>query len=222
LAARDQPDSGFTDADVTGNVFTALLAGEDTTANTFAWLCDFACDRPQVQRRLQEESDALLGGEDVLRDFARAPDLRYADAATREAMRLKPVAPVLFFEANEPVTVGGIDLPRGTPVTTLMRLPGLDPALFPDPAAFLPERWLDAAGGPGPSETSAARKALMPFGAGPRFCPGRYLALLEIKMIASMLFRGFTLQRVEGTRAREHYSLSMAPRGLWVRLVPRR
>ena len=34
-----------------------------------------------------------------------------------------------------------------------------------------------------------------PFGAGPRFCPGRSLALLEIKMAMAMVFRNFTVAR---------------------------
>lgn len=216
LASRDQPDSGFTDRDVSGNVFTALLAGEDTTANTLAWLCHFLARDPQAQAAMRREADAVLCGEPELTDFERVQDLPYVEAATREAMRLKPVAPLLFFEANEATEVAGIGIGPRTTVATLMRLPGLDAALFPDPLAFRPERWTRAT----PEASKAAQRVLMPFGGGPRFCPGRYLALLEIRMVASMLAKNFTLHPA-GAEPEERYNLSMMPLGLRVRLQNR-
>jgi cytochrome P450 len=217
--ARDQPGSEFTDQDVSGNIFTALLAGEDTTANTLAWLCHYLCDHPQVQMRMAAEADAMLAGADVITRFEQAAQAPYIDAATREAMRLKPVAPVLFFESNEATRVGDIEIAARTPITTLMRPPAIDEAVFPDALAFRPERWL--AGGANETETAESKRALMPFGGGPRFCPGRYLALLEIRMVASMLVHNFSLQRRPGTRATERYNLSMMPEGLWVQLEER-
>jgi cytochrome P450 len=219
IAARDTPGAGFTDTDVTGNVFTALLAGEDTTANTLAWLAWFLAEHGDAQARAHDEAARVLAGAEVLEDFSRVDDLAYISAATREAMRLKPVAPMLTHESNEPVTVCGIELRARTPVATLMRLPGLDPTLFPEPQAFRPERWLsvDVAG----NDDSAARRALMPFGGGPRFCPGRYLALLEISMVTSMLVRHFRIESVGPQPVRERNALSMFPEGFRARLTRR-
>jgi cytochrome P450 len=61
----------------------------------------------------------------------------------------------------------------------------------------------------------------MPFGAGPRLCPGRYLAMLEIKNLAAMLLAGFEVERVstpDGGDAREHLAFTMAPVGLRAKL----
>ena len=55
IAARDNPDSGLTDADVAGNVLTMLLAGEDTTANTLAWMIYLLHGHPDQLRRAREE-----------------------------------------------------------------------------------------------------------------------------------------------------------------------
>ena len=219
LAARDTPESGFSDADVSGNVFTALLAGEDTTANTLAWLAYFLAEEPHAQHAAQVEADAVLGAHRVLDDFTRVDALVYTAAATREAMRLKPVAPLLSHESNEPVTVCGIALRARTPVATLMRPAGLDPTLFPEPLAFRPQRWLgDAASS---ERASAAKRVLMPFGGGPRFCPGRYLALLEIQMVTSMLMKNFHIERVGCEPVRERNALSMFPEGFRARLRQR-
>jgi cytochrome P450 len=65
----------------------------------------------------------------------------------------------------------------------------------------------------------------MPFGAGPRVCPGRYLALLEIKMAAAMLLSTFEIDEVgtpDGREPAEKMAFSMAPVGLQMRLKPRR
>ncbi|HEY5637522.1 MAG TPA: cytochrome P450 [Burkholderiales bacterium] len=218
LAARDTPGSGFDDADVSGNVFTALLAGEDTTANTLAWLCFYLAEHPDAQEKLRAEADAALGADRMLGAVEGLNALPYAEAATREAMRLRPVAPLLFFEALEDTTVAGYALPAGGTVATLMRAPGMDASKLDDPGAFRPERWLGEAGTT--ERAGAAKKALMPFGGGPRFCPGRYLALAEIKMVATMLARNFTLERLPG-QVSERYNLSMSPGGLRIRLAPR-
>jgi len=216
LAARDAPGSEFTDADVSGNVFTALLAGEDTTANTLAWLCHYLCEDPATQDALHAETVAALGAAQQVEAFEQLNALPYTEAATREAMRLRPVAPVLSFEALKDTDVGAFSLAAGDIVAALMRLPGMNPQLLDAPEQFRPQRWL----APEDARLSAAKKALMPFGGGPRFCPGRYLALAEIKMVATMLARNFRIAREPGLVG-ERYQLSMMPTGLRVRLEAR-
>ena len=64
----------------------------------------------------------------------------------------------------------------------------------------------------------------MPFGAGPRVCPGRYLAMLEIKMAMATLLGGFEIESVgsaDGDAPREHLAFSMGPVGLRMRLKRR-
>jgi cytochrome P450 len=217
LASRDAPGSDFDDADVSGNVFTALLAGEDTTANTLAWLSHFLCDAPEVQAKLRQEVAAVLGTNladwplDVLTSNTAMP---WMEAAIREAMRLKPVAPLLSHETNEALTVAGVAVRKGTPVCTLLRAAGLDPQLFAQPEKFDPSRWMN----PDEAWQREAKKRLMPFGGGPRFCPGRYLAMLEIKMVAALMLQRFELHRTPGTQVQERYALSMMPKGLSVQL----
>ena len=216
LVARDTPGSEFSEADVSGNMFTALLAGEDTTANTLAWLCYFLSEHAGAQRAAQVEADAVLGAHLVAEDFRAVGQLVTIEAAAREAMRLKPVAPMLSHESNHAVTVCGIELRARTPIATLLRPAGLNPQLFPDPLAFQPERWLGD--GLCAEREGAAKRVLMPFGAGPRFCPGRYLAMLEIQMVTAMMMRNFTLERVTSSPVTERNALSMMPQGFRAKL----
>ena len=126
------------------------------------------------------------------------------------------LSPLLSHQSNEPVTVCGVELRARTPIATLMRPAGLKPELFPLPLAFRPERWLGEEGNA--QRAGAAKRVLMPFGGGPRFCPGRYLAMLEISMVTAMLMKNFHIERVGSEPVRERNALSMLPEGFRARL----
>jgi cytochrome P450 len=130
-------------------------------------------------------------------------------------MRLKPVATVLFMEANVDAEVAGVRVTAGTPVWGVLRRTALDPRHFADPKTFRPERWLgnDAAGLDDP------KRKVLAFGGGPRFCPGRYLAMVEIKMAMAMVARNFDLSLdPEAAEVAEVFSFSIMPSRLPLRL----
>ena len=188
LRARDEPHSGVSDADVHANVLTLLLAGEDTTAHTLSWAIWLLHTHRGDWQALVAEVDAALGTATLPPGVDAARGLAGVEAAVHEAMRLKPVAPLLFLEANHDTTLGAWRLPAGAPLFCLMRRAAMDERLAADIADFRPPRWRE--------DATALRKASMPFGAGPRLCPGRGLALLEMTMVLAMLARRFELLEV--------------------------
>ena len=143
-------------------------------------------------------------------------------ACIDETLRLKPVAPFQGLQAVRDTTIGDVRVPAGTLVWCVMRRDTLDDTRFREPHVFRPERWLDAGTTAGQS-ASAAKRISMPFGAGPRICPGRYLALLEIKMAMAMLLAHFDIKEVstpDGAEAIEQMAFTMMPVGLRMRLRP--
>ena len=137
--------------------------------------------------------------------------LEYLDACVSEAMRLKPVAPFLGLETLCDTRVADVDVPAGTVVWCVMRHGSLDDRHFPNVGAFDPQRWL----------SGADKRMSMPFGSGPRICPGRYLALLEIKMAMAMLLGSFEVESVaplDGGEAQEVMGFTMNPVALRMRL----
>ena len=225
IVSADPGDSGrvdiVSDREIAGNVLTMLLAGEDTTANTLAWMIYLLHGHPAAMARANDEVRAL-----GLDSSAFTPEhmtsLDYLEACAHETMRLKPVAPFQVIEALRDTVVAGVRVPAGTLVWCLMRGDSVDARYFPEPLAFRPERWM-ADGGPGQA-LSSAKRISMPFGAGPRVCPGRYLALLEIKMAMAMLLTHFEIETVttpDGAEAVEHMSFTMMPVGLQMRLRER-
>ncbi len=213
-AARD---ARISEAEVAGNVMTLLLAGEDTTAGTLAWTLHLLSTNRDAQEAARAEAAAALGDSVALEDFESARALPFLDAVLMEALRLKPVAPLLGLGANVDTEVLGVRIPRGTRIVVLTRKPGMDSTRFPDPEAFRPERWID---GSGHAADGGARRQVIPFGAGPRFCPGRYLAMLEARMALATTLAAFDVQP-GGGEVRELNTFTMVPENLFLRLVPR-
>jgi cytochrome P450 len=213
IVAADEPGSGMSDDDVVGNVFTMLLAGEDTTATSLSWMIYLMSRNPHTLQRARQEVDSTLG---ELQHWT-ADDLGkldYLEACIHESMRIKPVGPFNVVQALKDTVVGDVRIRAGTSVVMVMRHDTLCDDTFPQAERFMPERWLGEATQLAPHH---AKRVSMPFGAGPRICPGRYLALLEIKLVAAMLLQHFDIVSVntpDGLEADEHMALTMVPVGL--------
>ncbi|MGA7391428.1 MAG: cytochrome P450 [Terrimicrobiaceae bacterium] len=83
-----------------------------------------------------------------------------------------------------------------------------------------PERWLEEAQAPGCAHNT---RAFVPFGAGPRFCPGRQLAMMEIKTVMAMLCTGFEVSKADpASLVNEIFAFTMMPENLLVRFHRRR
>ena len=218
IAAADQPDSGIDDTQVAGNVLTMLLAGEDTTANTLAWMIHLLWLHPEALAKAQAEVRAVCGDAREL-TAEQMGQLDYIEACANETMRLKPVAPNLGFQTLRDTQVADVHVPAGTMIIAVMRHDSVSDEHVHDAAAFSPERWLEE-NNPTLNATSAKRVS-MPFGGGPRICPGRYLALLEMKMAMATLLGRFDIERLDtpdGKPAREKMAFTMTPVGLRMRV----
>ena len=116
-------------------------------------------------------------------------------------------------EANVDTAVGGLAIPKGTRIASLLRPRAVDPKNFVDPWEFRPQRWLNSQGGDHDVSAHA------PFGSGPRLCPGRSLALVEMNALLSMLYKSFDVERLGDPQAvSERFGFTMSPAGLRVRL----
>jgi cytochrome P450 len=100
LLDKDEQSNGLTDVEIQGNIITILLAGEDTTANTLAWLIYLVTEHPEAHQKLQLEIDAVLGDNPIPKDINTIEKLIYAEAVVHETMRVN----------TPPVKAGGFGL----------------------------------------------------------------------------------------------------------------
>lgn len=179
-------------------VVSFLLAGRDTVASALTSFFYLVSQNPEVERRIREESDRVMGPDssrDELASFEEMREMHYLHAAVHESMRLYP--PVQFdskFAQEDDVLPDGTFVHKGTRVTYHPYAMGrMEPVWGPDCLEFSPERWLNNNG-----IFSPVNPFKYPvFQAGPRVCLGKELALVEMKSVAVALVRRFDI-RVSG------------------------
>lgn len=215
IAAQNENASAVSPLELKGNVLTMLLAGEDTTAHTLGWLIYQLSRHPDVFTRMRAEVDMIVGSDALPVRHEQLGSMAFTEACISESMRLHPVAPLIVAEAINDTTVADVAVPRGTVILLLTRAGAMEDRHFTDAAAFRPDRWLL------PAAEGNNKKVSIPFGAGPRLCPGRFLAIEEMKMLLSMLVRNFDIDSVDtpdGQPPRERLTFTMAPVGLRLKL----
>ena len=218
IAARDENAAALSESALTGNILTMLLAGEDTTAHTLAWIIHELARNPTLFAQVRTEADRVLGSDALPQHHAQLGELDFIEACIHESMRLRPVAPMIGAEANAECVVAGVTVPKGTVILMPVRVGAVAESNFKDPMRFDPQRWLQ------PSGPGNLRKAAMPFGTGPRLCPGRFLAIEEMKMVIALLARNFDLEAIttpDGLPVQERLNFTMAPVGLQLTLRAR-
>jgi cytochrome P450 len=178
-------DGTLSDAEIRDQVVTLIGAGFDTTSASLAWMLWRSALAPGTWDRLRVEADAVFG------PLAAAPEtddttlirLEYATRVMRETLRLHPAGAVSPREAAVDVTVGGIRIPKGALILWSAHLAGRDPATWPEPLRFDPDRFVDA----DPEQRALADIAWVPFGRGARNCIGFALAQMELTLIIARL-----------------------------------
>src|SRR5260370_24113043 len=137
LQVRDADGNPMSDAQLRDEVVTLFLAGHETTAIALSWACYLVGQNPEVEAKLAEELQAVLGGRvPVPEDL---PRLRYTEMAIKEAMRLYPAVWGIGRRALQDCEVGGYRVPAGSNKLIFFWLHPPDVELFPRPPPFRPE-----------------------------------------------------------------------------------
>ena len=219
LAPQNTASLEFTDDEIAGNVITMLLAGQETTASTMSWIVHCLIEHPEVQARMREEANTVSGAV-LVADFNATGKLPYIEAVINETMRVRPIAPVLFLEPNDDTVMAGVQVPPGYSGVRLVHVPRPAGQPFRPRRVPRPNRWLRD--GAAPRSRRHDTRAFLPFGAGPRYCPGRNLAMLEATMVAAMLVRNFEITRPPSAPAvGDRFAFTYQPVGLTARLTVR-
>lgn len=191
LAAQMSDGGSLTDDEIYTNVFSILLAGEDSTANSIAWAVHYMTENDEIQGKIQAEVDSKFGDSEIPATFDDLTNMPYIEAVINEALRLQPVLPVVQLCANEDVVIDDVEVPKDTNIHLPIYNTFLDDDLFENSQEFRPERWFS----PDKLCQETMKNAFMPFGFGPRLCPGKSLALLEAKAVLTMICRNFNVRK---------------------------
>ena len=170
------------------------VAGSDTTATAVSTATYLLISHPPALRRLAHEIRSAFRSTSEIGEQISAVPLPFLNAIISESLRLLP--PVAFgLPRHSPgATVDGHYVPAGAVVHAPIFLLHRDSRSWTDPTAFRPERWLPSAADANAFQGDKSREAFHPFLEGPRSCLGRYLAMLEMRLILAKLVWHFDLE----------------------------
>jgi cytochrome P450 len=192
LEAEDEDGSALSDREVRDQVMTLMFAGHDTTTSTVTFLFYELARAQHVLARLLAEQDEVLGGRPIeARDLVegRFPELELAIA---ETLRLYPPAWIGPRRSIEDIEFGGTTIPAGVPVNYCSWASHHLADVFPEPEAFIPERFTPE------NRAKLPKGAYVPFGGGSRTCIGMRFGEMEIRAIAATLLQRFRLELQPG------------------------
>lgn len=190
--------------EIRDQLMTLFLAGHETTSHALTWTWYLLAQNPTVEQKLHKELDQVLAGRTPGIDDL--PALPYTEQVIKEAMRLYPPAYLLARRARCDTEIGGYKVPAGSEVVIWIYMTHHDARWYPNPDAFIPERFEPDAVAQRP------KHAYLPFGAGPRSCIGTEFAMLEARLILATLAQSFRPELTSKEPVKTKPRITLAPK----------
>nr|WP_225955005.1 cytochrome P450 [Kibdelosporangium phytohabitans] len=207
-------DSGWDLARIRDTVLVVVMAGYHTSGVAVSWASHLPAGHPEIAGRLRAELDSVLG-ERAAPAYTDLRSLDCLDRVVKEAMRRCPPGPYAAREPAEDLVLGEYRVAAGTTLMYPIWAIHLNPAHWPDPLRFDPDRFTAAAAAGRP------RFAFIPFGSGPRSCEGAAPATAEIKLMLAVLVKRFEFTPVPGHVVTPVFPDARGNPPGWGRPVPR-
>jgi len=201
------------DSLIIDEVRTFLFAGHETTSNMLAWCCYFLSKYPNIQEKVFQEVNEVLGDREPNRDDIGK--LKYLKATLEETLRLRPIVPFIPARvASKDVVLEGRTFKKGTALSPYTLAIHWNENNFKDAKQFIPERFLDEK-----RDDRHHPYVFIPFGAGPRNCIGQKFALQEAIIVLSMTLQKFRVS--SEIKDMKRISPLFFPNGLFLKFSPR-
>lgn len=202
MQAQDENGNGMSDQELRDELFTLLLAGQETTANALSWAFYWIHHLPEVREQILAELHHLNGNLNPL-EITRLP---YLSAVCQETLRLYPVLLIPFPRIlNQPYQLMGYDLEPDTLIIPCIYLVHHREDIYPNSDEFKPQRFLDRQYSP---------YEYFPFGGGNRRCIGSALALVEMKLVLATILSQHQLALVNQNPVKpQRRGVTMIPAG---------
>ncbi|MEM9951871.1 MAG: cytochrome P450 [Chloroflexota bacterium] len=185
LLAEADDGQRMSDKEVRDEAVGLFLAGHETTANALNWTFYLLAQNPDVEAKLHEELDRVLGGR--IPTMSDLRDLPYTEMVIKESMRWMPPVSGVGRRSIEPIELGGYQIDAGTSFILNFYSVHRDERYWDDPDAFRPERFDESLG------NEHHRYAYLPFGGGARVCVGNSFAMMEAQILLATIAQRYRL-----------------------------
>ncbi|KHF97459.1 Cytokinin hydroxylase -like protein [Gossypium arboreum] len=171
---------------VVDNCKNIYLAGYETTAVSATWCLMLLAANQEWQDNVRTEVVEICGGRTP--DAGMLRKMKLLTKVIQESLRLYLPVGVVSREALEDMKFGEIFVPKGVNIWMMVLALHTDPEIWGEDAyRFNPDRFSNGIKG-----ACKLPQVYMPFGVGPRVCLGQNLAMVELKLLMSLLLSNFS------------------------------
>ena len=214
LIAATDPETGqhLSDDDISNDLLIFMLAGHDTTATALSYSLWILGHHPDIQARVAAEA-AAIGDRELTPDDV--PRLGYTVQVLHESLRLCPPAAGVGRLATRDIAVDGYRVEAGSLIAVGIYGLHHDPAIWPDPMAFDPDRF-------SPENVKARNRwEFLPFLGGGRPCIGEHFARLETTLAMATIVRALEIRSTDKEFRCEVPFTTVADGPIWAEVRPR-
>ncbi|CAI9288972.1 unnamed protein product [Lactuca saligna] len=213
LVMKDENGEFTTDMEISNSIIGLLVASYETTSSMVTFVLKYLAEIPEVYEKVLKEQMSIVESKapGELLSWEDIEKMKYSWNMAREALRLIPPAQGSFREVITDFTYAGYTIPKGWKTFWMVHTTHKNPKYFPDPERFDPSRFEGS--GPAPY-------TFVPFGGGPRMCPGKEYARLEVLVFMHNVVTRFRLEKLMPNEKIIFHSSPTPSNGLPVRLIP--
>ncbi|WP_435612372.1 bifunctional albaflavenone monooxygenase/terpene synthase [Streptomyces sp. bgisy159] len=213
LEATDENGEPIGEQEIHDQVIAIVTPGSETVGSMVMSLLQVLTEHPGLADGVRDEVQSVTGGRPVAFDDVRKLT-RTANLIT-ETMRLHPAVWILTRRAVTDTVLGGYRIPAGADIVYSPYAIQRDPRSFERHEEFDPDRWL-------PGQTAEVPKyAMNPFSVGNRKCPSDHFSMAELTLVTAAIASAFTFEHAPGSDARPRIGITLRPRDLRLRAIPR-
>jgi cytochrome P450 len=212
----------MSDKQVRDEVMTIFIAGHETTANALTWTFYLLSQNQDIETKLHDEIDSVLGdssGNNIGNRIPTAddiPKLQYTEKVLRESMRLYPPVWTMGRSVENDYSVGEYIIPAGSSILMSQYVMHHNPRYYEEPNQFNSDRWTEE------FKSHLPRFCYFPFGGGIRGCIGEPFAWIEGILIIATIAQKWTMRLLPNQRVKLDPAITLRPRyGMKMKLIQR-
>ncbi|KAK2641408.1 hypothetical protein Ddye_023171 [Dipteronia dyeriana] len=213
LVATDDNGQHMTDLDIADKILGLLIGGHDTASAAITFIVKYLSELPHIYNQVLKEQMEIANSKKPgeLLNWDDIQKMKYSWNVACEVMRLAPPLQGAFREAIKDFVFSGFSVPKGWKLYWSTHSTHRNPECFPEPEKFDPTRF---------EGTGPVPYTFVPFGGGPRMCPGKEYARLEILVFMHNVIRRFNWEKLLADEKIIVDPMPIPAKGLPVRLIP--